>query len=136
MAIMKWHGRKILSKFQSNARRNVRDAAILVEGTAKGLMRKGGRTESGVIEEGKKPGKVGSFTSRPGEPPRVQTGTLRRSITHEVHPILPIAWVGTNVVYSKFLELGTGRIAPRPFMRPALHGSQAGIKRIMARRPR
>ena len=134
MAIMKWHGRKVMSKFQSNARRNVRDAAILVEGVAKGLMRLGGRTKSGEITEGERPGKVGSFASKPGEPPRVQTGTLRRSITHEVHPVLAIARVGTNVIYGKFLELGTGRIAPRPFMRPALHGSQAGIKKIMARR--
>ncbi len=108
-----WHGNKVSSKIQNEARRRVREAALVVEKNAKGLMVRGGRTASGFLESiegrrrepgtGKRPGKIGSYVSRPGEPPRVQTGTLRRSITHEMHPTLPIARVGTNVFYACIL---------------------------------
>ena len=97
-------------------------------------MVKGGRTESGmaqiragtkrVMEDpftGEKAGKVGSFRSKPWEPPRVQTGRLRANITHELHPTLPIARVGTNVTYGKSLEFGTNRMLPRPWLRPAVY---------------
>ncbi len=149
-----WHGNKVSSKIQNEARRRVREAALVVEKNAKGLMVRGGRTASGFLESiegrrrepgtGKRPGKIGSFASKPGEPPRVQTGTLRRSITHEMHPTLPIARVGTNVFYGKHLELGTPRMAKaagvtkresaRPFMRPALHRSKKAIMAIFSRR--
>lgn len=74
--------------------------------------------------------KINSFRSQPFEVPRVQTGTLKRSITHEIHPALPIGRVGTNVVYGKHLEFGTRRMKPRPFMRPALLKTQALIGSI------
>jgi HK97 gp10 family phage protein len=57
--------------------------------------------------------------SRPGDPPAPDTGTLRNSIAHEVVSSQRVR-VGTNVEYAPFLEFGTARMAPRPFMRPAL----------------
>lgn len=79
----------------------------------------------------KKMAKVGTYTSKPGEIPRVQTGDLRESITTEMDPRgLPIGRVGTNLPYGRPLELGypPNNLAPRPFMRPALHKSEAAIK--------
>jgi HK97 gp10 family phage protein len=131
---LRWYGDKVTNKFQRQVRRNVTDACLVVESTAKGLMGRGGRTESG--EAGEKAQKINSYHSKPGEPPRVQTGTLRRSITHEIHPILPIGRVGTNVKYGKFLEFGTRRMAPRPWLRLALAKSRDKIKRIMGRKIR
>lgn len=135
-----WHGEKVNKAFQNRARQNVRKAAMLVEAIVKASMKKGGRVESGeaVIKAGtktvkvdkvseKKAGKIGSFRSKEGEVPRVQTGTLKRSITHETHPVLPIARVGTNTNYAPKLEFGTSRMAPRPFMLPALHSARAPI---------
>ena len=52
----------------------------------------------------------------------VRTGTLRRSIHHEVDqaPGGAEAVIGTNVEYGPFVEHGTSRMAPRAFLGPAL----------------
>jgi phage gpG-like protein len=39
-----------------------------------------------------------------------------------------VAYVGTNVEYADDLEFGKGRIAPRPFMFPAIERNKAWIK--------
>lgn len=51
-------------------------------------------------------------------------GTLRDSITHEVKG--DSVYVGTNVYYAPYVELGTRYMDPRPYLRPAAteHGSQ------------
>jgi phage gpG-like protein len=59
-----------------------------------------------------------------GGGPRVRTGRLRASITWRVERRLWSgdlwAWVGTNVEYARFVELGTSRAPAYPFLRPAL----------------
>ena len=74
--------------------------------------------------------KINAFTSKPGEPPRVQTGVLRRGYTHEIHPTLPIGRVGTNIPYAKWLEFGTRRMAARPHVRPVLHSLEPVYRTI------
>jgi len=89
--------------------------------------------------------------SAPGEAPAVLTGRLRASITTawtdgqrptpdgkaEKEDAVGIPGgsmrdfrvvVGTNVDYAVFLELGTSKMAPRPFMRPALERHAANIE--------
>jgi Bacteriophage protein of unknown function (DUF646). len=59
----------------------------------------------------------------------VDTGNLRRSITHEVFPGRnPSARVGTNVRYGIFQELGTRFHAAQPFMRPAMEAVKRLVK--------
>ena len=50
--------------------------------------------------------------------PQVQTGRLRSSITHNVSP--GEVEIGSNVVYSKYLEFGTSHNPPYPFLFPAV----------------
>ena len=50
--------------------------------------------------------------------PKVQTGRLRASITHNVSP--GEVEIGSNVVYSKYLEFGTSHNPPYPFLFPAV----------------
>lgn len=71
--------------------------------------------------------------SRPGEPPAPDTGTLRNSIrTIDTSNAKRIrVRVGTAVKYAPWLEFGTRRMAPRPFMRPAMMMARAGMKRAM-----
>lgn len=70
--------------------------------------------------------------SAPGEPPHRRHGRLRRSITHEVQRgRVSILRVGTNLKYAKFLELGTRKMAARPFLRPALRRAKRDIGRIL-----
>ena len=67
--------------------------------------------------------------SGPGEPPHKDTGRLRASIAHEVEG--QTARVGTNVTYGKFLELGTSKMAPRPFLRSTYNKEQGNIAKIL-----
>ena len=50
--------------------------------------------------------------------PKVQTGRLRASITHNVNP--GEVEIGSNVYYSKYLEFGTSKMPPYPWLFPAL----------------
>lgn len=68
--------------------------------------------------------------SAPGEAPAVDTGRLRASITHRIEHDggESVAYVGTNVEYAPHLEFGTKRMAPRPFMVPAIERNREWIK--------
>jgi hypothetical protein len=63
--------------------------------------------------------------SAPGQGPGVVTGRLRASITWRIGRdyLSPYVDIGSAVEYAPFLELGTGRMAARPFLRPALFGA-------------
>ena len=50
----------------------------------------------------------------------VDTGNLRNSITHEVDNGEPAAYIGTNVEYAPYQELGTIHIKAQPFLKPAV----------------
>lgn len=47
----------------------------------------------------------------------VDTGRLQASITHTEYE--DAAYIGTNVEYGKYVELGTKRHRPQPFLKPA-----------------
>jgi HK97 gp10 family phage protein len=56
--------------------------------------------------------------SAPGEAPAIDTGALRNSVRAQRKADLEW-WVTTNE-YAAYLEYGTRRMAPRPFLRPAV----------------
>uniref|UniRef100_A0A6M3KK60 Putative tail protein n=1 Tax=viral metagenome TaxID=1070528 RepID=A0A6M3KK60_9ZZZZ len=56
-------------------------------------------------------------TTEPPSPQR-RTGQLASSITHVVSP--GQVEIGTNVVHGKYLELGTSRMVPYPWLFPAV----------------
>lgn len=60
----------------------------------------------------------------------VDTGTLRRSITHEFHGKHK-AVVGSNVEYAPHVEMGTSKWNGKPFLRPALHKNLRKIKKLL-----
>ena len=148
---MVWLGDKYGKDVQVELHKRTMKACLLVEGTARTLLGiRGGRTKSGKstfkafkFNKRKQTGrevnkretflsKINTFRSKPGEPPRTQTGDLKRSMTHEVHPIQPIGKVGPGVIYGRALEFGNParNLKPRPFLRPALHLSQKWIQQI------
>ena len=49
----------------------------------------------------------------------VDTGNLRNSITHEVDDGESAVYIGTNVEYAPYQELGTIHIKAQPFLKPA-----------------
>ena len=50
----------------------------------------------------------------------VDTGNLRNSITHDVDDVEPAAYIGTNVEYAPYQELGTIHMKAHPFLKPAV----------------
>lgn len=59
----------------------------------------------------------------------VDTGRLRNSITGESDE--KTAQVGTNVEYGPYVELGTSRMAERPFIKPAIENHLDEYKQII-----
>ena len=125
--------RRALRKEQE---RRLTRAAIIVNRTAKELLSVSGtgvRGPSGkMVRAVKRTRKTfyGAFPSRPGEPPRKQTGRLRGSVAWELISGLA-ARVGTNVKYGRYLQLGTSRMGKRPWLDVALKRSVPQITSIM-----
>ena len=60
----------------------------------------------------------------------VDTGNLRNSITHQqMNENTEV--VGSNVDYAPYVELGTHRMAAKPFLRPAAEGHTTEYKAII-----
>lgn len=101
---------QLFASVEGPAGKHLTRLAIKIERAAKKSMTPGGTGTTHV-------------PSSPGQPPAVDTGRLRASITHEVGRDSGglVAKVGTNVTYAAHLELGTSKMAARPFLRPALN---------------
>lgn len=85
----------------------------------------------------KVPGTNVTYTaSAPGEPPAVATGQLRNSVTAVVQAegksVKGI--VGTELMKGLYLEKGTSKMAPRPWLEPSFEKSLDRIKEILSRR--
>lgn len=58
----------------------------------------------------------------------VDTGRLRNSISHARDD--EAAYIGSNVEYAPYIELGTSRMKERPFLRPAASDHAEEYKQI------
>ena len=62
----------------------------------------------------------------------VDTGRLRNSITHTTRSEPgPVAYVGTNVEYAPYVELGTKRTKAQPYLKPAIANHVDEYKQII-----
>ena len=110
-----------MSDFQEQIQRSIQDfreynirAESAIE---KALLKCGQRVERTAKELFK--GRDDSSVK--GEPPRVDTGRYRASITHslEKEGNETVVYVGSNVEYAYDLEFGTSRTWPHPLLGPA-----------------
>lgn len=108
------YAKRVVDAVEHEAPSRLRRCAMLVESAAKRSMRSGGG-------EAEKP-------SPPGEPPHVQTGTLRSSISHAVIGLRAV--VGPTEKYGKYHEFGSRMHPQRPFMRPALRRMQRELPEL------
>ena len=60
----------------------------------------------------------------------VDTGNLRRNIEHGVDGD-DTAYIGTNVEYGKYVEYGTSKMKPRPFLKQAVVNHQDEYKALL-----
>lgn len=63
----------------------------------------------------------------------VDTGRLRNSITHQVNMSEKAVYVGTNVEYAPYVELGTKTQKAQPYLRPAIANHINEYKQIFER---
>ena len=61
----------------------------------------------------------------------VDTGRLRNSISHEAVPEEETVYIGTNVEYAPYQELGTRFQPGTPFLRPAIDNHLDEYKQIV-----
>ena len=59
----------------------------------------------------------------------VDTGRLRASISHDTDE--DTMYLGTNVEYAPYVELGTSRMDAQPFLRPAIENHMDEYKDIL-----
>jgi HK97 gp10 family phage protein len=114
---LKWHGESFKAELaKANAQRLTRACIHLANAVKVNIS---------------DPSNDGETPSAPGEPPHKDTGRLRASISYEVDAQEMTGRVGTNVLYGKFLELGTEKMAARPFLRSTLMEEADAIKKIL-----
>lgn len=61
----------------------------------------------------------------------VDTGRLRNSVTHVIDVIDESVYIGTNVEYAPYVELGTSRSKKKPFLKPAASNHTSEYRKIL-----
>lgn len=133
-----WHGDEVRARIRAELTRRLHRAALVVWNHAKTLINtegagirenpKGARDAKGRFLKGKRL-IYGAHPSSPGDPPHKQRGRLLASVAWEIVGL--VARVGTNLDYGRWLELGTARMAARPWLRRALKEKQDEVLRIL-----
>lgn len=127
---VEWEGEKALEYVRERALKFVTLACLTVKRRAQELLNVPGTAVS--IAKGSKGARVtGAVRSKPGEPPRKQTGELRSRVTDEVDEESLTGRVGSNEPKARALEMGTKRgLLPRPWLRRALAECQTEIENL------
>lgn len=106
----------------------VKDAAFIIEATAKKKISHGSRTGRvyRLYRGGQRP--IIHKASAPGEPPKTDTGRLVNSIRTNFYALR--AEIGSDVKYSAFLETGTSKMQPRPWLESSLDENSSKVKAL------
>lgn len=115
----------------------VERSCLLIEGTSKRLMRDTITNPDITYWKGKRHN-IAHHPSMPYEAPASDTGTMIQSITHDVTEFggfgVIIGRVGSTIKdppYPSYLENGTYKMAPRPWLLPSMTMNQPKIEEII-----
>jgi phage gpG-like protein len=152
MSAIVWDDSALKKEVRDKSEKKLIQAAETVASICKRSM---GSGKEGYRAYSKTQKKIDHYSSEPGQPPHVDTGRLRSSITWAISEGAQqgnavkspakegdqvsepdkrmgeiIAVVGTNVDYAKALEFGFAprNLAARPYLRPALEKTVAKIR--------
>lgn len=124
--MIEWNGDAFAADLAKQLGDNLEKAAIFYKGKVKeAINRSQDKEGTGLNTRGLDP-------SQPGEPPKKLTGFLQRSIAHAMSSDRQQAFVGSNLDYSLYLEIGTVKMAARPFLRRTLAENKDTIAKIIA----
>jgi HK97 gp10 family phage protein len=118
-----WRSLEYQRDLQRHIKSKMVNVALLLEGEAKILVSRGNVD--------------GSNPSRPGEAPKVVTGTLRANISHQVlidrGDVIGVFGVKKGLAnkYAPALEFGSKRMEARPFLRPTLLQNRVKILNLL-----
>ena len=107
--------KKVDAQIQRNTERAVARTVLRVETVAKRRIQRGPKT--GEVYEKYLPRRTHQ-ASQEGQAPASDTGRLANSIEHSLQGME--GFVFTRVEYAPYLEFGTAKIKPRPFLFPSL----------------
>ena len=118
-----------VKKAEADSKKFVTMSCAEVERTAKTIMRDSPTNPD--VSYGKK----GHHPSYAGNPPAPDTGTLMRSITHEVsgngkQVVGEVGSIIHNSDYPKYLEYGTSKMKPRPWLSASLIKCQSWMANL------
>jgi len=75
---------------------------------------------------------AGHVPSAPGQPPNADTRVLDGNIETEIKAQMPpTVSITSKAPYAGFLEYGTSRMAPRPYMRPSTERNRDDVARLV-----
>lgn len=120
---VQWNGSALLAKIKGATLVGISRGTEAVREEATSLMLNSPRSGRIYRRRG-----VEHKASGPGEPPAPDTGNLIRNIQTRIDPAKLTGNVNFGTVYSRYLEYGTAKMAPRPFARPALANEQENIR--------
>ncbi len=128
--VFKLRPKRVMAAVGDEIERNMKVATIFVRDEVKKKLNRGQPTRtlrSGSI--------IGLDPSKPGEPPKKITAQLMNSIRTKVIRASEriTGLVGTNLKKGKWLEYGTSKMKPRPYLRPTIAENRRKIGRIIAR---
>lgn len=112
---MEWYGDRVLAKVTQACQRALIQSTEEVRNEAIRLILDTPHTGRTYRRRS-----VEHVASAPGEPPASDTGTLTSRIDTVYDMANLSSLVQARIDYALYLEYGTQRMAPRPFLRPAL----------------
>ena len=117
--------RKRSAMVHSNLGRSVTNACYLVENTAKIGMTNTTTDPTKAYKRGTRT----HYASQEGA-----YGPLRQSITHDIEQdgAEVIGRVGTNLTEGLMTEMGTSKMAPRPWLKPSIEANKEKIHKMIA----
>lgn len=125
---VRWNGAATIARVRTAAMRGVIRGTESVHEEAVLLQRSSPRSGKIYRRRG-----VEHKASGPGEPPAPDTGRLIGSGRTDYQPARLYGKVTFSTAYARGLELGTERVEPRPFLRPALARKVDDIERDVAK---
>lgn len=122
---LRWYGEEAKRRIRSETNKRIDRAGRILRDFIRVKLSR----SQPVVIHGKTAGRSrkGMSPSQPGEYPKKVTGHLRMNVQSEMDDRTATARVGTNVKYGKYLELGTRKMARRPWLSKALLGARTRI---------
>jgi len=119
---------RISNRTRDEVKRALRRGALAIENTAvEGII---SPPKTGRVYKSKHRKGATHQASAPGEYPAADSGELHQSITHtDASGGDRLRYeIGTNTPHGTYLELGTSKMAPRPFMGPSYDKNEGKVK--------